>query len=224
MLYVYSRPTLNIKDYTECKATQLSEKQLNVFYNSLENFQQGQYVVEYDLSESELFQVLDELNLYFGTVDGYLAASYSKEKIYFNQEKIEQAERDRRIINARIDEALSTLPDAKSDRVLLYEIAEYISRKIEYDNTDSSNTIDALNGDGVCRHYAILFYKMARRIGYECYICYGYADGIYHAWNQVIINGQSYFYDVTFYDSNRTPEYLHSKNSWEREYSIFREY
>lgn len=81
----------------------------------------------------------------------------------------------------------------------LRQIARYIGENFSY-------TEDFLCGD-----YSVLFYKMASRLGIECYLCFG----DYHVWNYA--GGR--FYDVTHFDSAGERKYISSKNAWGRSYA-----
>ena len=106
-----------------------------------------------------------------------------------------------------------------SDRFKLFQIAAYLAERIEYDEA-FREPLDGLNGSGVCATNAMLFYKAASRLGIKTYICYGYANG-FHAWNMVELEGASYFYDVTWFDSeNYDFQYLHSPAGWDRDYAL----
>ena len=91
-----------------------------------------------------------------------------------------------------------------SDRFMLWQVSRYIAKHYAY--TD----------EFVCADYAAMFHHAAIRLGIEAYICFGYAGDGYHAWNMVVLNGQPYYYDLTFYDSTRSVGYLHSGDQWER--------
>ena len=79
------------------------------------------------------------------------------------------------------------------------------------------DTLDGLNGRGVCATYAMLFYKMAARVGIQAYLCYGYTGDTYHCWAAVELEGALYYYDLTWYDSAvHDLRYLHSRDPWGR--------
>jgi transglutaminase/protease-like cytokinesis protein 3 len=121
-------------------------------------------------------------------------------------------------LNARIEEALQNMKEG-SDRFILWQISNYLAERIEYD-ADQESPLDGLRiGRGECEVYSKLFYLMASRLGIETYICVGPVTGGYHAWNMVVLDGQPYFYDVCWFDGGNY-KWLHSPNSWGREYSI----
>ena len=88
-------------------------------------------------------------------------------------------------------------------------------------NPGVRETIDGLNGQGVCATYSMLFYKMATRLGIQTYICYGYTSSFYHSWNMVELNGKQYFYDITWFDGHKyNYAYIQSEDCWGRKYVL----
>ena len=146
------------------------------------------------------------------------AINWKDNVIKLNLDSFQELAEKKKIIDARVDEALLTLYEG-SDRYKLKQISKYIVNRITY-TSKYNDTIEALNGKGVCSTYAMLFYKMASRIGIKTYICYGYANE-YHAWNVVELNGEYKFYDLTFYDKLIYDNvYINSEGSWGRKYQI----
>lgn len=122
---------------------------------------------------------------------------------------------EEQIVNARVEEALRTMREG-SDSFKLWQISRYIADRIEYD-ADQETALGGLNGHGECEVYSELFCAMASRLGIEVYLCYGYAGDGYHAWNMVVLDGQQYYYDVTWFDGAvRNYKYLHSTDQWGR--------
>lgn len=123
-------------------------------------------------------------------------------------------------LDARIEEALQNMKEG-SDRFKLQQISEYLANRIEYDVDQEDALRGITTGRGECEVYSELFYRMAARLGIEVHICHGPTGTGYHAWNMVVLDGEPYFYDVTWYDGAiRQPKYLYSTTAWEREYVI----
>lgn len=159
------------------------------------------------------------LQIYYGT-DGYGKFIVPFDELYVLQlPYFYEAIENKVIVEARVDEALLNMRDG-SDRYKLWQISKYLANRITY--TDGTrDAISGLNGNGVCATYAILFYKMATRLGIQCYYCSGYAGGGFHAWNMVVLDGEEYFYDVTWFDNVvHDYRYLHSPTAWGREYTL----
>ena len=139
--------------------------------------------------------------------------------LVLNLEKFEEFEDNKLVVEARIDEALFNIYEG-TDQYKLIQIANYISDRMVY-NPGVRETIDGLNGQGVCATYSMLFYKMATRLGIQTYICYGYTSSFYHSWNMVELNGKQYFYDITWFDGYiYNYAYIQSEDCWERKYVL----
>ena len=125
-------------------------------------------------------------------------------------------------LDARIEEALQNMKEG-SDRFKLWQISNYLAKRIEYDAEQESALGGLATGRGECEVYSDLFYLMATRLGIETHICVGRVPGGGgHAWNMVVLDGQPYFYDVCWFDGGQY-KYLHSPTAWDREY-VLREY
>ena len=88
-------------------------------------------------------------------------------------------------------------------------LKDYIDYNITYDY-DLSNKIEnkiitaylphaattLLTGKGICYDMASLFAAMCRSQGIPCIIQKGYVNNVYHAWNEVLIDGIWYSIDV----------------------------
>lgn len=85
-------------------------------------------------------------------------------------------------------------------------IRQYIDRHITYDYalamTVKSGYVPAVDdvlskGRGICFDYAALLACMLRTQGVPVKLVIGYADQSYHAWNNVLVDGQWYRVDTT---------------------------
>ena len=58
-----------------------------------------------------------------------------------------------------------------------------------------------INGSSVCAGYSRAFQYIMQQLNIPCYFCTGYANGGYHAWNIVYIDGKYYNVDLSWDDS-----------------------
>ena len=196
----------------------MTAEEIEVFQSILAAAENDVAEVPYS-SEINMNRVLTHLGLHYGSMQEVTQlCTWTDKAIFLNLDVFERLQKNKIVIDARIDEAVSNFVNG-SDRFILWQICNYLSERITY--TDGAReTISGLNGEGVCCTYAMLFYKMATRLDIKAYICYGYA-GEYHAWNAVELDGALYHYDVTWYDDVlHNYRYFHSADSWGREYQI----
>lgn len=196
----------------------LSEKQRATFDDILEAYKNGESKITTSVySEKEQHEIITQLGIHFGdTEDSWDLVQWTGDEAILDLSKFETLSHQKIIIDARIDEALSTLIEG-SDRYKVRQIVRYISQRMVFSN-GFRNPIDALNGRGICESYAMLFYKMTFRLGIAGYICYGYTEsGGYHAWNTVALDGEFLYFDITWHDAYvYDRRYIFSKNSWDR--------
>ena len=209
------QPHINLDNYpVSIDYGILSDQQIETFNLILEAVNNEEMFIECTAYTSEeKHEISTQLGLYVGNTNGNLVL-WSYNKIYVNLDLFKQRLSEKIIIDARVDEVVSTLREG-SDRYKLWQISSYIANKIVY-MEDHIDTIIALNGSGNCVTYSMLFYKMATRLGIKAYVCYGLVYGIGHAWNMVELNGEYVFYDITWYDGDSKRnhiEYLHMKSS-----------
>ena len=143
------------------------------------------------------------------------------------------------------DEKLSQWIDLIISKIILPDMTDYEKEKavhdylityLEYDTQpesmvpDSSfNALGALETRiAVCNAYAELMTLILNRIDIPCRTVMGYANGIEHAWNMVLIDGEIYHVDVTWDDPvtdyngntiryeyfNVTDEEIENDHSW----------
>lgn len=176
------------------------------------------------LTQGEFDDVVAQIGLHFGNNDLCKNIALKRQDAaavnlqIYSQAKAHKAQLDR-----LVDDALKGMRPGSPER-LLRQIADYIADHAKY-GYGSNDPLALLVSGGMCGAYAMLFYKMARRIGVQAYICYGYAsNGTYtgaHAWNKVELEGGARYYDITFYDSGcRSGKWLGSADGWGREYSL----
>lgn len=175
------------------------------------------------LTQAEFDEVVAHIGMHFGD-EGICKniALKRQNAAVVNLTLYAQAKAHKAELDAWIDNALSKLNEGSTE-YKLEQIAKYIADHARY-KCPSNNPLDLLDKGAMCGAYSMLFYKMATRIGVQAYICHGEADnGLYkgaHAWNMVEIDGKNYWYDITWYDGNRNPKYIHSETPWGREYKL----
>lgn len=199
----------------------LSNEQIDTFNDILDAIANEERMIGCPVySVQEQNEITTQLGLYLGDLEEVEELIFwNVDTAVLNLDLLQLLYNRKIIIDSRIDEAICTLKEG-SNKYKLRQISKYISKRVTYiDNY--RETIDALNGKGVCVSYSMLFYKMAARLGIKTYICLGYAGGGYHAWNMVEINGECLYYDVTWYDGIILDwKYISSKTSWNRNYQI----
>lgn len=221
MAVYYQMPNIHVADYPESidMGSMTSENQ-KLFLDILEAVENGENRVSYNCTMDDLYSVITHIGYYYGS-EKYACDLFDiyETELDLNLDAFEQLERNKAVVDARVDEMLSTMKEG-SDQFKLFQIAAYITERIVY--TDGVvETVDGLNGNGVCVTYAMLFYKAASRLGIQNYICYGQMGEGYHAWNMVILDGERYFYDVTWFDTEGYDfQYLHSIDSWGRNFIL----
>lgn len=219
---IQSVPHIDIEEYEEnIDYGILSNKQIETFNNIIYAAQNEESVVNCPIyTNKERHEIVTQLGMYFGSVEEIGDLVYwSGDNANLNLGMFKKLLDQKIIIDERVNEAVSTLMEG-SDEYKLWQISNYISAKIVYTEGFRS-TITALNGKGVCNSYAMLFYKMATRLGIKSYICYGYAGDGYHVWNMVELNGKHIHYDITWYDNTvHDIRYIHNKSSWNRNFQI----
>lgn len=213
-------PSIDINEYpVYIDYGTLTQYEQIVFDKILLAVKAGNDRVDYD-GDINCKKILTHLGLYYGSMENINGLiGWGDGYMFLYLDKFEELEKNKIIIDARVDEAIMNIKEG-SERYKLLQISRYISNRIAY--TDGYyGTINGLNGNGVCSAYAMLFYKMASRLCIQTYICYGYTSGEYHAWNMVVLDGKKYYYDITWYDTlPRIFWYLHSSSGWNRNYDL----
>ena len=222
-MLINSKQHINIEEYAKnIDYGILSSEQIETFDAILNAVEHEELTISCPTYlYKERYEILTQLGLYLGTTEKLESLIFwnNDNNITLNLDMLKELLNQKIIIDARVDEAVSTLVEG-SDWYKLWQISNYISEKITY--TDGyRDTITALNGKGVCNSYSMLFYKMATRVGIKTYICYGYTDSGYHSWNMVELNGESLYFDITWYDNIvHNIRYVFRKSSWGRDFQI----
>ncbi len=222
--------TVDKIDLTKYKATadygSMRAEQVAVMQAILDCSASGDTVIEQNLSYDELNEVIDYIGFYFGTnLAHWNVALWRPGYAEVKPALLQELEQDKVVLDAEIDKALSGMYEG-SDRFKLLQISNYIAAAVRYSPSLADiEPLSGLAGRGSCTTYSMLFYKMATRLGIEAYVCYGEVNnGIrtaMHAWNMVVLNGERYFYDITWYDTPlRMAWYVHSGAAWGRDFTI----
>jgi len=145
-------------------------------------------------------------------VNGYSYRRYEKENsniILFPTYVYSKSEED--VYQKQIDDVvnafLATVPADASDFVKSKMVYEYLITNVSYDlnSTDNQNIISVfLNGASVCQGIADAANYLFTEMNIPSAIIRGTANGQSHAWNIVMLDGQWYFFDATWGNS----EYL----------------
>lgn len=220
MAVYYEMPNIMVTDYPETidMGTMTAEEQ-KLFRDILDAAEKGKDRLPYSKNVN-LYRIMTHLGMYYGSeerIDKLFV--WTETELLLHLDVFTSYELNKVVIDARVDEMLSTLKEG-SNRFKLFQISAYLAERIEYDEA-FREPVDGLNGNGVCATYAMLFYKAASRLGIKTYLCYGYAGGGYHEWNMVEMDDGTYFYDVTWFDSESYDfTYLHSPTCWDRDYAV----
>lgn len=110
----------------------------------------------------------------------------------------------------------------RTDREKATAIYAYCSREISYQYTQAFNVkrgylpdIDRVLEEkvGICFDYAALMACMLRAQGIATQLVIGNADGVYHAWNNVLLDGKWYRYDAASVStSNKVRNYVEERH------------
>lgn len=86
-------------------------------------------------------------------------------------------------------------------------VARYLAKRVNYDYSFQcrNTTYYTLhNNKTTCGGYTNTYSQLMYMLGIECYYC----AGDMHAWNRVVINGNSYYNDITWNNCLGTDKYL----------------
>lgn len=111
-------------------------------------------------------------------------------------------------------------PDEKS---AVNAIVKYICDHCAYyyNNSESDHRggiNDCLSGSSVCEGYAKTFAAFLAYLDIDCKMVVG--NNYSHAWNRVEIDNIDYFFDLTWYDSDRSKEYVWNRNTPKTHYLV----
>ena len=113
----------------------------------------------------------------------------------------EEQEEIRLQIEAEADRMLADAPTNGSDFEKALYVYETLIREVDYnENAENSQNIISvfLNHETVCQGYAYATQYLLEKLGVDCTTVIGSADGQTHAWNLVVMDGQYYYIDTTW--------------------------
>lgn len=106
-------------------------------------------------------------------------------------------------LEAALSEALADIWSLSTDAEKAKYAHDYLTHYVNYDlNAPHNQTAYSALVDhaSVCAGYAHGFQYLMQKVGIPCAYVLGYADGVYHAWNVVKLDGEHYAMDVTWDD------------------------
>lgn len=95
----------------------------------------------------------------------------------------------------------STLTDDREKEQYVYKTLQNMCIYDENSALNQSAYSVLINGSSVCAGYSRAFQYIMQQLNIPCYFCTGYANGGYHAWNIVCIDGKYYNVDLSWDDS-----------------------
>lgn len=121
------------------------------------------------------------------------------------------------------DKLVTFYEDAKSlksrvmhlpERARAEKIHDYICDRVEYDMTLTKRPMinSYIEGKALCEDYAGLFYVLGTYCGLDVRTVYGPTTSTFHAWNEVSIDGEWSYMDVTWDDCGKNKKYLSFKD------------
>ncbi|MBR6515179.1 MAG: S-layer homology domain-containing protein [Clostridia bacterium] len=114
----------------------------------------------------------------------------------------------------------------KPEKEAINLVIDYMCKSCTYNyaaledySLDAWSVNSCLNlGSAVCDGYAKTFYAMCLYLGLDVEYCRGVTDtGEGHAWNKVTVNGNVYYFDVTWHDCLNNASYSSNKYVWAKE-------
>ncbi|MCD7982538.1 MAG: hypothetical protein LUF32_09610 [Clostridiales bacterium] len=104
-------------------------------------------------------------------------------------------------IDAEANRMLADAPTDGSDFEKALYVYETLIREVDYNEnaSNSQNIISVfLNHETVCQGYAYATQYLLEKLGVACTTVIGSTDGQTHAWNLVVMDGQYYYIDTTW--------------------------
>lgn len=149
----------------------------------------------------ELFYISGYTYTKHSVMDKLLSISFEG-----NYEMTAQQQEDaQKIVDDYTARCFDDLPaDADQYETAKY-LFDYIVTHTDYDTAaeDNQTILSAMqNGRSVCSGYAKSFQFLLNKAGIPCALVTGTACGSPHAWNLVLLDGDYYFFDVTFGDAS----------------------
>ena len=149
---------------------------------------------------------------------GYVYTQYTKGDTLIELEfapqytmTAEEREQVQTQIDAVVNEILGGISMTASDYEKARYVFEYLVSNVDYVTgaADNQNIISVfLNRQTVCQGYASATQYLLDKLGIECAIITGEAEGAAHAWNLVKLDDAYYYMDTTWGSSTYTNEQL----------------
>jgi len=108
-----------------------------------------------------------------------------------------------RVYLQTVIDALNKLDLTSTDKEMINQIQKYIIDTYSYEVTNGTMYDFVSTKKGQCLHFSKLFKDMCSALGFECgYVEGKHNDGNMHAWNYVVVDGKTYWFDLTFSESS----------------------
>lgn len=206
----------------------LSDDSLEDLYYLIDEYSDNKSSVEFKIDGIYTYRQIHETIIAYKNdhpENFWLKTSYSYYNLdsetyiylFFNKSKDEIDEAKEKF-NAVVDEIVSNAPKNASDFEIEKYINDYLIDNCEYDHEAAENEkIIANENDAygalvdkkaVCEGYARAFQLLCTRLGLDCVNITGESEGVGHQWNCVKIEGDWYYVDVTWNDTDGEAEYL----------------
>lgn len=124
------------------------------------------------------------------------------------------------VLDQYVAEARSLVCASMSEEQAFRVLSEWIINKLVYDKGYLGTPLgqNILEGKSVCEGYARALQLACRSVGIQAEYVTGMANGVYHAWNTVKLDGTSFWSDPTWADLDEygiDATYLLSTQLWE---------
>lgn len=138
-----------------------------------------------------------KVKIYLG-VDGSRQIKNAYSKVLSENEKLKET----------IRQIWSGIDLNNDDATLVMHLDKWMRKNFSYKLTGGTIYSFLSTKKGQCYHYAHFFKSALDAIGIPCQYIEGYAQGGYHSWNKVKIDGYWYIVDTTFSDLRSSNAYI----------------
>ena len=177
------------------------ESDVQIATTDVEVMELAYQAVRYDYCE---FFWVDKLNYVTYTRDGQITAIEISPDYTMSETEQEQIQEQ---IDQEADRMLAEAPVDGSDFDKALYVYETLIREVDYveDSENNQNIISVfLNHETICQGYAYATQYLLERLGIPCTTVTGTARGESHAWNLVLMDGEYYYIDTTWGNSQYT--------------------
>lgn len=208
---------------------QLTDNQKEIYNKAKKALESGETNFSYtgkksDLDDAEkaVYAFVDDYPEYFYLQTGYEASKKGvsinvsiKTWDFYSTRNARQLQKD---FDSKVEEIVAAGKQIGGDYEKIKYVYDYIKNNCSYDFDVASKNQDKLskteqmahtaygalvNGKAVCDGYAKAFQLILNKIGYECAIVSGEAEGGRHAWNVIKVGKDYYYCDVTWDDQEK---------------------